>query len=160
MLPAKKPPKVKTPYRTLLAVSVNCVSIVPLSSVSVMSSSYQLALFTTVNTYPAPRFETALNIPTEQKVTKPTITTWVHGELSRYSCLVLRAHAASGDEGQARTSQLAHSSRGQINHFSCFISPPEASRTPWIACGLKQKADFHRDFKAHGAINCQRQRSR
>ena len=33
--------------------------------------------------HPAPKFETALNMPTEQKVTKPRMTTWVHGELSR-----------------------------------------------------------------------------
>ena len=33
-------------------------------------------------TYPAPKLLIALNIPTEQKVAKPRITTCVHGELS------------------------------------------------------------------------------
>ena len=33
-------------------------------------------------TYPAPRPPTAENMPTEQKHTKPTTTTCVHGELS------------------------------------------------------------------------------
>lgn len=36
-----------------------------------------------IKTHPAPKLETALNMPTEQKVTKPRMMVWIHGELSR-----------------------------------------------------------------------------
>lgn len=58
------------PYKTLLAISLSWTSWVP----------------------PAPRLLIALNMPTEQKATKPTMDTWVHGELSaRHSTLVKNA---------------------------------------------------------------------
>ena len=37
---------------------------------------------------PAPRLLRALNMPTEQKAMRPTMMTWVHGELSACSLSV------------------------------------------------------------------------
>jgi hypothetical protein len=75
ILPAKKPVIANKAYKTALAVSLSWVSCVPLYTPISGIQSDADADASTDSTHPAPRPPMALNMPTEQKQTKPTMQT-------------------------------------------------------------------------------------
>lgn len=80
--PETNPVRANIPYRTELAMSLNCASWEPLVLSTRVLCSFREEGVRKKKTYPAPNPLTAENIPTEQKHTKPRIVTCVHGELS------------------------------------------------------------------------------